>query len=354
MVYCRNIIKTAAFLFVLFFNSQVYAYCLQSFNGYGPIYAPSILQRTNLFMKEILEDQCEVVHLQEIWNVRQIRKIEEAVDLTYISFAPNTRKKNGLMSLSRWNVSKTEYHSFQHNTDGSWFDRSRRAIGVEKGFAVQWLKTPIGDMAFINLHLHPVSKAVRIAQIMDLIAWRMKNSEAPIVLTGDFNMTPDSLEKSLVVHGLKVKDAVETFWGGYKSEHCTYCSSNRLSWLSDDRFLDYFFYSGPLKITDVQINLKGSVEQPYSDHYGVKVSWEFDDSANVSLFSEGNEALQKTLNDALKEISLAYTEQSELCKTIEAWIEELSYQSGTFWSYYQQDKSSQDEKRVALDSGLAP
>lgn len=349
------VFRLVVFSLVLFLTNLASAHCLQSFNGYGPVYAPSVLLRTQTFMKQIVKDGCEVIHLQEVWNKSQINKIEEVIDLSYLAYAPNKMKRNGLMSFSHWNVLKTEYHSFDMNKDGGFLDKSRSFFGVEKGFAVQWIMTPAGEMAFVNLHLHPTSPTVRIAQILQLIVWRMKVAKYPIVLTGDFNMTPDSLEHFLVGTGLRVKDAMQELRGKYTKDICTYCASNRLGWLPDDRVLDYFFYTenSPIKITNVEINLKGTPEQPLSDHFGLKVSFDFTAPPQIKRdIQNETQLLVEVLDKAKRRVALDWTQESVIYKILELWKQELTNKQGGFWAYFMDQTETVNEIKVSQASGL--
>jgi len=292
-------------------------------------------------MREIVQGGCQVVHLQEIWNSGQMDQVTRWAGPTYRMFTPNRLAKNGLMSLSRWHIRKTQYIRFRFNTDGGWLDGGREIFGVEKGFAVQWLETPAGEMAFVNLHLHPSSKAVRIAQLMEVIAWRMKIGAVPVVLTGDFNMAPRSVERALVIYGLKVRDAVDLLWGGYPAGFCTYCAVNPLGWLSEDRIFDYAFFSGPFRIRDLQVNLKTSAGRFLSDHYGLRVEWDFEARATPAR-DLGLEftRLQQTFELAARTLHESYGTQSEVLNLLARYRRELAAQQGEFWDYFEEDLSA--------------
>ncbi|MFN8791098.1 MAG: endonuclease/exonuclease/phosphatase family protein [Bdellovibrionales bacterium] len=326
------------FVFLSWAGASAHAqFCLQSFNGYGPVYAPATQERTELFMREIVQDGCQVVHLQEIWNSGQMDQVTRWAGPSYRMFTPNRLAKNGLMSLSRWHIRKTQYIRFQFNTDGGWLDGGREIFGVEKGFAVQWLETPVGEIAFVNLHLHPSSKAVRIAQLLEVIRWRMKIGAVPVVVAGDFNMAPRSVERALVIYGLKVRDAVDLLWGGYPGGFCTYCAANPLGWLSEDRIFDYAFFSGPFRIRDIKINLKDSAGRVLSDHYGLRVDWDFDSRGipERDLALESTRLLQ-TFELAARPLRETYGAQSEVLRLLVGYRKDLIGREGDFWAYFEE------------------
>ncbi len=348
-------VKLGLFLFISCFSFHAYSACLQNFNTYGPVYAPLVQQRTDAFMEEILKENCEVVHFQEAWNSPQISRIEQWLDVSYLAYSPNKGSRNGLMSLSRWDISKTQYRKFRYNTDGGILDGGRELVGVEKGFAVQWLSTPGGDMAFVNLHLHPTSKAVRLAQIFELIKWRMTTLGTPVVITGDFNMGPYSLEKALVIKALQVKDVVDLHLREYPKGFCTYCGHNPLSWTSKDKILDYIFISdeAPIQIRKVEVNLKGTLDFPYSDHYGIKLTWDFvqRSPAPRDLLAEAQN-LAKVFQSVLPVISQKYTKSSEIYRTLGLWNQQLVRQEGAFWAYFSGSGDQNPPQWWAQSSGI--
>ncbi len=317
---------------VLIANAQTSSqntFCLQTFNGYGPIYAPRVSERTEKFTQEMKSQGCAVIQLQEIWNHSQIQIVKDNLGQNYQIYSPNETNRFGLMSLSKVKTLSTEFHIFEFNSDGGLLDGGRELAGVEKGFAVQTLSLYSGHpVSFINLHLHPASQAVRLAQIYELIKWSLaRESQDPLVLSGDFNMAPGSLEYRFLTESLRLQDSVLQKWGQYPLHFCTYCSVNPLGWLSDDRIFDYVFYSksAPLKPANVQVDMKGLKDAPYSDHYGLRVDFSyFPQASDEGSTAQEQAQLVEDLTAVMKVIAQQYTPASRIYNELGWWRQELS------------------------------
>jgi endonuclease/exonuclease/phosphatase family metal-dependent hydrolase len=335
-------LRIALLAAVFLFSFQAFPFCLQSFNGYGPAYAFHVAERTALFTREIKTQGCEVVHLQEIWSKNQIEIVKGRLKSDYAIFSPNETNRIGVMSFSKFPVMHTEFHIFSFNSDGGILDGGRDLFGVEKGFAIQNLKlTNSQNIDFINLHLHPASEAVRLAQIYEIIQWRLsKTTVAPVLLSGDFNMTPTSLEHQLLLGALGLKDSVLEKWGKYPEHFCTYCSTqNRLSWLRDDRVFDYVLFSNKalLKVTDVVVDLKGTPENRLSDHFGLRVNFDLSESLTTTRNIEHDrQALIYALSQAMVSVSQEYTVSSRIYNDMGLWRQELMREQGPFWDYFKE------------------
>ena len=163
-----------------FFAHAKQSFCMQNFNAYGPVYAPSVVSRTARMNYEVLQmPQCDVVQLQEVWNKGQIDQVTEDLSSSYHISAPNRAQKIGVMSLFQGLIQKTETHLFKVNSDGGFLDGARETFNVKKAFHVVKADLPrlSESMYFMNAHLHPTSQAVRLTQILDLLDWRLQNQD---------------------------------------------------------------------------------------------------------------------------------------------------------------------------------
>ncbi len=326
----------AALIAVLVLPMKGLAFCLQSFNGYGPAYASNVIPRTELFTAELLRDACEVVHLQEIWKTDQIQLIEQTMSSRYQIYSPNKVNLFGLMSLSTVPVSAEEFHIFRFNNDGGILNGGRDVVGVQKGFTVQTLEAD-EKIDFLNLHLHPASSAVRVAQIYEIVKWNIARKELrPLVMSGDFNMTPASVEHQFLRSALKVKDAVEEMWSKYPAAFCTYCAENPLSWLNTDQIFDYVLFSSQskLKVKNLNLNLKGTSTEPLSDHYGLRVDFDFTQQTPVRDIESDRTKMIETFDEVMRIVAGEYTKGSRIYAELGLWRQEVVRRQGSFWDYF--------------------
>lgn len=257
-------------------------FCVQNFNAYGPMYALNVKARTEKWAAELQrKPACAVVHLQEVWNKDHINMVEGELSHLYRVTTPNREARIGIMSLFRGDVRNKETYSFHVNNEGGILDTIRDTFDVKKAFHVVTARLDNLDeeMYFINTHLHPMSSSVRLTQLIDLLNWRLQNQSHKMILSGDFNATFDTLEHDFVTSLLQVGDSLEIASGGYRKGDCTYCKENRLGWLSDDRVFDYVFFSNvgstetELKVVSGDVNMRGTLKNPLSDHYGVRIEF---------------------------------------------------------------------------------
>lgn len=273
-------------------------FCIQTFNAYGPSYAPFLSRRTRALAEKLSElPPCEFVHFQEVWTEEHhgelkaelLRSLGNAGHLDGSGvrevLSPNLQMRVGLMSFFSIKSDVNYLKLFSKNRDGV-LDEVRRVFGVKKGFHVSRVEVPsFGDVLLVNLHLHPSSQAIRVSQLLELF-WFLLNDEIRggkrhqgVIVSGDFNFVPGSLEYELIDKVFLWKDAYYHARGAYFEEDCTYCAANPLSWLPDNRVFDYVFWgeTGGRKTLypyDVAINLNempGGL--PYSDHFGLRVEF---------------------------------------------------------------------------------
>lgn len=262
---------------VLFFSPQSHAFCVQTFNAYGAFYSSDTAQRTREFSDQLARDNCEVIHLQEVFDrnrVNMYSEIGKDLQTTHKLIPTGLTTKSALMSAVRGEVISTTFQRFQKQT----------MMGMRKGFSVtraRFAGIP-SEFYLVNLHLHHSSKDARISQLNEVIAWRKKHPELPMILMGDFNANPGSSELQLITQTLKLTDAVVAAQGGYSPNFCTYCADNPRSWDgfmkpggAQNHVYDYIFIAVPersqisITIKSVEVNLKGRPGFTWSDHYGV-------------------------------------------------------------------------------------
>lgn len=324
-------------------------FCLQTFNAYGPIYASGVEERTEKiasFLQWL--PQCDVVHLQEVWNESQIDQFEKYLSRQYNISAPNRRTKNGIMSFVMGDIKSRETVDFRVNTEGGILDRVRVAFNVKKAYHVVRANFfgIAEDFYFMNTHLHPSSEAVRLTQILDLLHWRMRHQDAKLLLSGDFNANIQSLERKFMMLVLGVRDSMEELYGGsYPLGYCTYCTGNPLGWMLSSQTFDYIFFSNVgasptcLKAASGQVNMRGTSRKPWSDHFGVRVEFSVEPEKRIISERLRGQRRQRTLEFLARVNSILMKQRQGEFRPYVQYVRELSMQlqsrRGAFYSYFE-------------------
>jgi endonuclease/exonuclease/phosphatase family metal-dependent hydrolase len=336
--------KWAIFAGWMLAASLSHAICIQTFNTYGPMYAPNITSRSEALSKEILSAPCDIVHFQEVWNSGQQNVLVSNLQPAFNISAPNMDLKIGLMALTKGQITYTDVYTFVMNSD-SFMDSLKDVLGVKKGFMnmvvqLPGLNTPV---LATNVHTHPMSGSVRLAQVLDIYQWRLRNLDYPWVITGDFNFTADSFEWKFFKALLGVHDVQEETVG-YNGQ-CTFCGTqNPLSDEKGNWILDYIFVSNITKgmnwkwqLEGSEINLRGGQRSPLSDHYGLRAQVKLQQGTPATdwkTIPERAKAVQNMIATAHKHLQAAgnsdYDYYIELLEKMSAQIDR---QYGPVWDY---------------------
>ena len=293
----------ALFLFLLSVPSIAQAqsgqFCLQTFNVYATAYASGVSQRLSNLATALTREPCGAIQFQEFWRESDYRAFltefgRSQMQLVRADEIRRDSKIIGLSSAFRGEVKKSYSEIFTINNEDGMLDWFRNLTGVQKGITAIEAKIENGPQAlFLNTHTHPTSEAIRTAQMLQLVDFALlraeKAAELPLLMTGDLNAVPGSMEMALLQNVLLLKDAYLENHGSY-GKVCTYCANNPLSWLSEDRVFDFVLYrSAPgleLKPASTEINLRGSAESPLSDHFGVRSILGFTERAPTLLAAD--------------------------------------------------------------------
>ncbi|MCB0370790.1 MAG: hypothetical protein KDD45_15540, partial [Bdellovibrionales bacterium] len=133
------------------------------------------------------------------------------------------------------------------------------------------------DVYILNTHLHPMSTPIRLSQLLEIYDWRIKNPSLKLIVNGDFNSDPNSIEIRFIRDVMGLQDSYLSLKGSYPDNYCTYCTDNPRSFAKKNHIFDYIFYSSVsanfpnTKLYPIyyERNLTGSEKWSYSDHYGV-------------------------------------------------------------------------------------
>lgn len=120
------------------------------------------------------------------------------------------------------------------------------------------------EFFYVNTHLDHIGVEARrlgLALIVNKIGEMNPGSKLPMILTGDFNVTPDN-------EGLKDLNKIMKSARIYAKDSDTKGSFN--DWGDEEEIIDYIYYSGFSKCTNFKVVDQSFAGVPYiSDHYPV-------------------------------------------------------------------------------------
>lgn len=324
------------------------AFCVQSYNTYGPAYALNTSHRTAEMIRRLRSmPSCEVIQFQEVWSPSQAHQFLQDLHPEYsIVSSPNLKFRIGLMGFYQGYSLDSQTHIFPLNQDGGLLDGFRGVFSVKKGFQVESLY--VGDsrepLFFINTHLHPTSAPVRLAQILEIYHWRRAHTQQKVILTGDFNFELNSLERRVVMGLVGLQDSGEVVFQGYPPQLCTYCEENPLRWLRGNHVFDYVFYSNQggdeqqkLKPKSAEVNFKSDREGYLSDHYGLRVQFEWENGMIPKQDSFKEKKYQQfmidlgIMNHLFKKAGGSFVQARQ---EVESIYQSLSARNGVAWEFY--------------------
>lgn len=303
----------ARFLFALAFLlvtplAQAAEFCVQTINVHGTAFASRTDHRLRLLSAALAESPCDAVQVQELWMPEHYDALKENLargwpESYWADAIRRDERRIGLASFYRGSVHEVHSQLYRVNYGDGLFDWVRGLSGVEKGYLTSTVQLENGPrVAFLNTHMNPRDKVSRVAQSAELLEKYLsapQGESLPLIVTGDLNDTPKSASVGLLRDVLLLKDSYLEAHGSYEKGICTFCS--------DKYVLDYVLYrSSPelgLKIRAAEINLKGTKDEPISDHYGVKatLAWEAREAALLPVNAPEVAARQKAALKAIAE-----------------------------------------------------
>lgn len=284
--------------------------CVQTFNAYGPAYSRDLEKRTAALGDELRTSPCGIVQMQEVWSDTHHNWVLDGLaqsmsSLSGVRFDDVQRPQLGQSGLATFTteiLSGQSFVPFQVNTDGL-FDNVRELLGVIKGIGSSMITMRQNEgqkIRLMNVHLHPTSQRVRIAQVVQLLDafFEYHPLQNPMVITGDFNFEPSSVEYNLLQSVTRLTDAYVANNGLYSKDICTYCESNVHHWPGHKGVLDYIWSRRgqyhSVKHLDTFINLHGVNGVTPSDHFGLR--------SDVQLVESSVEAVDpKTFHERRQE-----------------------------------------------------
>lgn len=246
--------------------------CVQTFNTYGPWYAPALKERTKLLEDYLKHNPCDVLLLQEVWlddHLEDLKKIlgelgYQAFHFDHISL---TGKMYGLVTAIKGTIEGQGFFEFEENYSGLLdYFREKFLVGKGVGILKANLEKLDREIFIVNVHLHHSSSEIRSKQINQLLTnlKQLNTERLTVILGGDFNFTQESPEFENVKGQFNLIS---------KIIDCSYCSSNNYAWGWTNKDIDHIFVDKRTR-ADVYENAaapKSWKNQFLSDHFGKKV-----------------------------------------------------------------------------------
>lgn len=262
---------------------------IQTLNTYLPYYAGYNEHRIAGILKLLKQDGSDITFFQEVWMKRfhiNIRETFLPMGLTVIVYdavAKNT-KLSGLVTIVNGKIHKQEMHSFPFGRD--FYDSYLyKPLNINKGFGIAYIthpKFPNTPFWAINTHLHHYDQETRLLQMIHYLKWFLNKTilQDPVILAGDFNFEPDSLEFEMIQHIFRFKEPQSHLGLAYS---CTFLCKNNVSGIgyilnifftNYGKTSDYIFFRSSPRIKLIPKNFR-IFPKKYngvflSDHYGLK------------------------------------------------------------------------------------
>lgn len=246
--------------------------CFQTFNAYGPWYAPNLEKRTEYLKEYLLNNPCDVLLFQEVWLDEHVETLKVFLEKSgyqvfHFDHISLKGKKYGLLTGVKGQIEGQGFFEFSHNYEGI-MDSIREYVGVGKGAGL--LKVKLDNykkqLFIVNIHLHHSEKELRLKQAIELVdkVKELNKENLEVVIGGDFNFEPGSEENQILSSSFVLAEPKNT---------CTYCKDNDYSWTFSDRQIDKFYLSREMgiKISKFTNQPKMWKDQYMSDHSGLRV-----------------------------------------------------------------------------------
>ncbi|CAO3697799.1 unnamed protein product [Rhizopus stolonifer] len=237
--------------------------------------------------------------------------MKETLDLPFSKYFHSGAFGSGLAILSRFPIISSTYHRYTLN--GKPLKIFHGDYYVGKGAGAVVLKHPqLGNINVFNTHLHAGYgdgyKAHRAAECWELAEW-VRQCQGPVIVTGDFNSTPTSLNYTLIRdHGL-----LEDSWTNPEpgitcnSPFNTFSPNYQKGDATLGKRLDYIFHRqlNCIQSTLVMTELIPGQNMSYSDHFGVSASFDILQTSNLSTKTRLDKQIIRSLLDLLVQESLS-------------------------------------------------
>ena len=282
------------FFLVLFFmmihqagaNVQGQSFCVQTLNTYGIFYANGLEERHQRTLDFLRQNKCDAVLLQEILYLNHYDNFalfseQNGMNSVYFNKSSKDIKISGMAALVEGPFEDNGMEFFPDYIYNGFLENIFNSIKViDKGFG--YVQTRLPEIAsypvlLINIHLHHLSKRMRVKQLLFYLKWilNVQSFGGVIISAGDFNFTPESLEYDMMQYLFQFRDS---FKETGNSPFCTFLCDNSdeviKPFLIGGKVKDYIFFKAPRSL---EVKVSGASTFPrkhqyrtLSDHYGIE------------------------------------------------------------------------------------
>ncbi|MFV0336887.1 MAG: endonuclease/exonuclease/phosphatase family protein [Chthoniobacterales bacterium] len=206
-------------------------------------------------VQTIAENSPDLIVLQEVWIFGEGSRFCEdlkRIGFPYAKYFYSLPFGSGLLMASRFPILETDFRRFSYQ--GHPYSSGGDYYGG-KGVAFAKVRTPAGDIAVFNTHLHARYRGeqfypLQVTQVLDLVDFLQQKSvtdcskRLPVVLLGDFNSTLRLTPLQLLISlgEFSIPDGPQPLyrfdWIFAKSGSDLLCSTARNEWLDIPRISD--------------------------------------------------------------------------------------------------------------------
>ncbi|KAI9282703.1 Endonuclease/exonuclease/phosphatase [Sporodiniella umbellata] len=248
-----------------------------SFNCWGLKYLSKHRQfRLRSLAEKLRKDEYDLIAFQELWVQADYDHMKESLGLPFSKYFYSGVFGSGLAIFSRFPILSSTFRPY--SLYGKPLKLFHGDFYVGKGVGAIVLQHPcLGEVSVLNTHLHAGYgggyQAYRASECWELAQW-VQRCPGSVIVMGDFNSTPDTLNYRLIQNHGRLQDV----WS-FSSDPGITCNSpfNTFSYHYQKqdptlgKRLDYIFYR---QLQCIQSSLAMTEPIPgqtmnYSDHFGV-------------------------------------------------------------------------------------
>ena len=276
--------------------------------------------RVRAFTKTLPDLNLDIFGMQEVWveaDRRRIASRAAEAGLRYSHYFRSGMVGSGLMIVSRFPILETNFRQFTLTSRPERFWEGDYFAG--KGIGMARLQTPHGLLDFYTLH--PVAQyapddedpyiAHRSAAMYEAARFiNVTSAQHPVIVTGDFNVTPNQPGYSIITTLACLNDTYTTLHPNDPGITLSNTNPYNLHYRAPAR-LDYICVRGsealgisPLRAQITLDDMPDNPGKPYSDHYAVLVDLQIESSQGAPPVSDPRrvqyvlESFTRSLDDA--------------------------------------------------------
>ena len=320
---------------------------IQNLNVYDPFYAESRRLRELSVLEFLKKDKGDINFFQEVWSehyYKNMEKVSQSIGMNSIGYDAlvENEKHSGLVTIVKGTVHKKEIHFFPLVRRDP-YDLVYGILDINKGFGIAHIthpKFPNTPFWAVNIHLHHLNQDVRLLQLVHYLKWFLNKTtlQDPIILAGDFNFEPDSLEFEMIQYMFRFEEPQIYLGLNYS---CTICEENKFYigyglskfFLMDyEKITDYVFFKSSPRAA-VVVKAFNVFPKKYngvfiSDHYGLRVDIAFRDNQEAQkLISEEEfekriQKFSETLNKVQSKLDRSFSSEHQFLNSLRSELEQ--------------------------------